>query len=398
MRSFARRCVLLLSVVGCAHRGSTSLVSEAPQAVTEMDPVAQASLLLAAESLDVSLRMRALEVLVAHAPSAEGHALAQRALYDPSPYVKRKAVALLGSRLPEADALELLGELAGRSDVDAYTRGQAGVQLALAGEHGTASTLSQAWRQADQSWDVAPLALGAAMMGDDEALPALDGALREGAFPLEVDFFVALGRSELPSLVDALTEAATLVEEELVLPIGIAHLGLGSSVGARIFKEALGDPSEERRLEVLDYLADMEGEFVLPLLRRARAMDLQMVHAYAELIMVGRGELPLSLAVEAAGAADRELRCMALDAMARALASTEAGRRAEREARGILMASLGDPEPVVRLAAARALARCGLPEEQAQLQARLAALQDDDEQLPLRVELSAALLAVGQRG
>jgi len=389
---------LLLLATACLHRQAGVGPAEQAVAPRALDPLPRAVLVPAAGSLDVSQRMRALELLVLHAPEDELSGFGLRGLYDPSSYVRRRVTEALAQRLPSPAALQLLEQLVLRQDVDAYTRGMAGFSLGLAGHSSTMDALGAAWRAESAPWDRAPLALAAATMGDTEASAALSASLVEGAFPLETDFFLALGQSGLPELVPALLEARGLVEEELVLPIGVALLGLGAPGGEAIFREALGAELEELRLEALDYLILLEGPEVDGLLRKARAGGPELVRTYSDLILVGRGEAPLSVAIDATEVRDREQRCLSLDAIGRHLASAPTGsvpRRKERSAREISFQSLLHPEPAVRLCAARSLGLMARPEDRAVLEAELTSLSDEASAQAQQVELAGALLALG---
>ena len=105
-------------------------------------------LLQGAEHEDVTLRQQALYLLVKHSEEAGGGPYAARALYDPSPYVKRQGIRALLERWEEAPAQEALRGLVVREDVDAYTRGIAGAGLAGHGDAEVLSVFEAAWRSA----------------------------------------------------------------------------------------------------------------------------------------------------------------------------------------------------------------------------------------------------------
>ncbi len=354
----------------------------------------------AAGSLDVSLRLRALELLCLYAPGEQLLPYAQRGLYDPSPYVRRGVVEALARRLPEPTAKDLLLSLLERSDVDAYTRGRAGFLLARAGVVEAREPMARGWREANSSWDRAPLALAALMAGDDEAEQALSDALKDGSMPLETEFFVAVGLTGRESLAPALIEARELLEEELLLPVGVALLQFGLNEGKAVFESTFADGDALTQLEAIDYLAQLEGPKAAALIRKARGGGPAIVSTYADLVLVGRGELPLARAVEAADVRDREQQCLAFDAMAQHLQTVppdDVPRRQLRAAREATKAALLHPEPAVRSCAARALGGVGTLADRAEISAMIGELSDEAPAEAQRLELAAALLAIQQR-
>jgi hypothetical protein len=403
MPSCSSRGVLLLALLflpACLHRGQATQVEQAIVQQQPIPPLARGVLEAAAGSLDVSLRLRALQQLCLYAPEAELSPYAQRGLYDPSPYVRRAVVEALARRLPEPAARDLLLPLLERGDVDAYTRGRAGFLLARAGVDGALEPMSRAWRDAGNSWDLAPLALAALMAGDEQAEAALAEALRDGSMPLETEFFVAVGQTGRTSLAPALIEARELLEEELLLPVAVALLELGLAEGETEFRRTFADGDVLFQLEAIDYLALLEGPRAQALLRRARSSDQDIVRTYAELVLVGRGEQPLSRAVEAAAVDDREQRCLALDAMAEHMRSVpveQVPRRQARAARDVALEALLAPEPAVRVCAARALGGLGTAADRADISAMIGELDDEAPAEAQRLELAAALLAIQQR-
>jgi HEAT repeat protein len=390
-----------LVLPGCLQRGvSTQL--EGPERVQQqpLPPLVRSVLEAGASSLDVSLRMRSLELICLHVPGPELESFAQRALYDPSPYIRRTVVNTLARRLPEPEATSLLVAVAQRADVDAYTRGRAGFLLAGAGVLDAHESLASAWRQADSSWERAPLALAALVGGDAEAEAALAEALKDGSMPLETEFFVALGQTGHAGLAPALEEARELLEEELQLPVAVALLGLGVAQGEAEFRATFADGDVLFQLEAVDYLAQLEGPRADALLRKARSSDQDIVRTYAELVLVGRGEQPLGRAVEAADVRDREQQCLALDAMAqhvRVVSAERVSRRQSRAARELALEALSAPEPAVRSCAARAMGSLGTPADRAQLSALIGELSDEAPAEAQRLELAAALLDLQQR-
>jgi HEAT repeat protein len=108
------------------------------------------------------------------------------------------------------------------------------------------------------------------------------------------------------------------------------------------------------------------------------------------LVLVARGEAPLSEALNQLESEDRELRQQAAWAIGERLnRDANPDRREARQARAALVNALGDHEDGVTVAAARALALCGTPEELPALSARL-----NDESIGARVELAAAMYTI----
>jgi len=365
-----------------------------------LPPIAHGVLDAGASSLDVSLRLRALELLCLYAPGDQLAGYAQRGLYDPSPYVRRGVVEALALRLPDPEARALLLGLLEREDVDAYTRGRAGFLLARAGVAEAREPMAAAWRAADSAWERAPLALAALMAGDDDAEAALVEALKDGSMPLETEFFVAVGQTGREQLAPALVEARELLEEELLLPVGVALLELGLAEGEAVFRSTFADGDVLFQLEAIDYLAQLEGARAQALLRKARSGTPPIVQTYADLVLVGRGEQPLARAVEAAEVRDREQQCFALDAMAEhmlAVPVEQVSRRHARAARETALESLLSPEPAVRACAARALTGLGTAADRPDIIAMIGELSDEAPAEAQRLELAAALIAIQQR-
>ncbi len=381
---------LALALVACGHgRADAPPVEWASIEASEGDP--HAYLVAASESLDPGIRGRALGLLIRYDEAPGGGSWAPRALFDPSSYVQRQAVDALEKRLDEEASVDLLETFVRRERIDPYTRGRASVVLALSGHSDERDTLSSAWKAEELHWRRAPLALGALMMGDEEALLGLSEALARGDLPLEIDFFWDLGLSGREELARPLIEGLDLVEETLVLPTAVALISLGHPKGEALFRDALGDKDIELRLEALDYVVELHNEPVARrLLRRARTGGPEAVRRYAELALVARGELEPEPAYEALGNVDRELRQQGVWALAGWLfASPDGSRRERRQAHKLLLASLGDPSPAVVQTAIMGLAKVGRSEDRAVLAALL-----QEETVGLGVEAAGAMLAI----
>jgi hypothetical protein len=354
-----------------------------------------------AASLDVTIRERSLALLVEHAPGEDLAAFARRGLFDPSRYVRRKVVDTLAARLPEQEAATLLCEALARADMDPFARAWAGAALVAQGDREAAAGLAEAWRAERNAWDRAPLALAAMVAGDPEAEAALAAALREGSVPLEPRLFLDLGRAGHSGLVPALREARLLVEEELLLPLGVALLLLGDPEGQDIVGGVLSGDDELAGMEAVDLLRDLEGPGAGALLARARGGRAGIVRTYADLVDVGRGQASVSGAVAAAQTDDPDQRCLAYEAIGEALGRlprAEPLRRPERTAHDLVLQALDDAVPAFRACAARALGGVVREPDRALLEERLRQPAADADVEDLQVEVAGALLRLTPGG
>lgn len=381
----------LFALAGCARTTPPEIAAAPSVTQGEVDPMA--ALTRGAASIDVGVRARALALLIGHSAEPGGGEWGPRALYDPSTSVQRAAISALAARLPEPQSAELLVATVARPEVAVYVRGAAAMELALVEDTRTLPVVQAALAEEHSHWRAAPLALAAARMGDADAEARLVDAVARGDFPLEVPFFLDCGRSGLPALIPALETGVERVEEELVLPMAVALIALGSPRGEALFRDALGDPDVERRLEALDYVAEMHGPVAEELLRRARTGGPDAVRSYARMVEVSRGLESPEPAIEATLAMDRETRQQAIWALSRYLAWARAGgqipNRALKQAHRALLAGLADPEPVVVFETLQGLAIAGLPEDRALIQGLL-----QDQTDAMQVEVANALLAL----
>lgn len=342
-----------------------TLPEEEPELPAEVRPLDV--LVDAASDLDPTPRARALRLLVEHAEDPGGGEWAARALLDPSPWVQRAGVEGLVARLPEPESAARLEGYVARQGADPYVRGLAARHLGTATAR---DAMARAWRAARRSWERAPLALAAAVLGDAEAVEPLGRALASGELGLETSFVAAVGASGLTALLPALAAAGEAVEDELVLPLAGARLALGDPDAEPIFRRALADADVERGLEAVDVLAALDHEAAVGLLRRARQAGSEPVRRYAELVSAAReGEVgPIG---RAATDADPELRGLAMRFAAEAVRRAPADRRVAREARRVVELGLADELPTVRLAALDAATVVDLDVESALLEANL---------------------------
>ncbi len=340
----------------------------------------------ASQDVDVATRKEALGLLVGHGVRPEPHA--SRALFDPSPYVRRSAVEALEARLPEPESLALLQAFVLREDVDPYTRGHAALLLAEAGHSEALQILAAVAAAESEWWKAAPLQLAVLAMGEDAVLPALQAGLARGDFPLELVFFHDCGRVGRPELVEGLVAAAARVEEELVLPIAASLVRLGSPEGEALFGGLLASSVTEARLEALDFLEPLAGSGSEGLIQGATRDGDPLVANYARLIEVRRGDRPLSEAVALAEDLDRQTRSQALWALEGRLRQEEAlGRRELQRLESLAWAALEDSEYLVATAAVGLLGALGTKQARSALEVGL-----EVESLRFRVEVVRALL------
>jgi hypothetical protein len=384
-----------LGVPSCAHPHAVPVRTEAKLGAPLADDRARATLERGAQDLDVAIRQRALALLILTSTEPGGGAWGPRALWDPSPWVEKRGVDALSTRIGEPETRALLAGLATRATADPYARGAAAFRLALAGDLTVLPAIQEAYRAEGRPWRAAPLALAAAVMGDVEALAVLERALREGELPLELGFVADLGRSRLTALVPALIEATDKVEEPLVLPLAAALVELGSAHGESLFHDALSSPDPERRLEALDFLVELHAHAVPGLLRRAAhgAPDLVQKYAAFALLVQGEGSV-VDVTAAAVEDPDRETRALAVHCLGLAsVAGAPLHARDQKLAHRALRQALQDPEDVVLTEALQALARSGDPEDLAIIGALL-----DADALALQVEAAGAVLTIRAAG
>jgi HEAT repeat protein len=375
-------------LVACGgRRGAGPGVSTPGPAPGNRHAAAEAALDAATAEAEPGLRGAALAARIRTSPEAAGGDWAPRALYDPSPWVRRQAALALADRLPEPASLSALQELVARPDLDAYTRCGAGMHLARAGDQSTLPAVTAALDAASEGWEAAPCALTAAAMGSAGAVPRLEQALREGELPLELGFVRDLSGSGLAEVAPAVGEAVGLVEEPLRIPLAAAWMELGGTGGAAALRAALNAGMPEDQLTAVDFLVRSEASPAEELLKKAAGSD-GPARGYARLALAARvGDLGPAQAA-AVDVEDRDARLLAMELTGELVSRLDdPGGRVGRKARALLVGGLSDPDDAVRLAAARALARVGTPAEADALEPLLMA-----EGVALRVAAAEALL------
>jgi hypothetical protein len=308
-------------------------LSDAPAAPTEPSAVLRAA--RTAESAD--LRARAWSVPVTDAPADE---LAE-GLADPSPWVQLAVVRSLAANGGAAP----LRRVAVDPAADPYVRAEAAIAL---GAPEGAAALGRAWVDAAPDARL-PLLHAATRLGDAEAKTALATHLAAGELPLEPAFFLSLSDAPDAALAAALAAAQGRVEEELARTVAAARLRLGDDGGAEVLRQALADPEEELRLEVLDLLAEVPGPAADALLERARRDASPFVSTYADLLAQSRTGRDAPAFGKAFESDDWELRQLAVRFAART-----APERPTRGVERLVRDGLADRSPAVRAEAAAA--------------------------------------------
>lgn len=258
-----------------------------------------------AASEDPSLRARALRILVAHDPSTWG----ARALFDPDGWVQRQGARSLRDR-PEGEAL--LDAFVARSTGDVYAR----TEVAL---HRAEAPITDAWRAETDRYRAAPLAYGAVLHGDAEALPPLVQAVSRGELALEEDFVRSLGRCRsfdsapagaCDALLDALKAGEEWVEEELHLAYGAARMLLGDPSGEQLLRKGLAGDLRSQ-VATVDQLAFLDSAEATALLNRAAGSSESLVQSYAGLVLASRGAGSIEPFQKAAASSTDEQRALA---------------------------------------------------------------------------------------
>ncbi|MEZ4240351.1 MAG: HEAT repeat domain-containing protein, partial [Myxococcota bacterium] len=198
---------VLAALAGCPKRGAPPvdpLLPEQVDTVPARPPLEE--LRAGADNLDPGPRARALALLVEH----EGpDPWARRALLDPSEWVRRAGIEALGARTDDLSR-ELLEGVVTDDESDPYLRALAALE---APGPDTAAAIGRALDEADEPWQIAPLAFAASRLGDEAAGDKLERALQTGELPLDLQFVEALGRSGDPAVAAALVQAQERVEE-----------------------------------------------------------------------------------------------------------------------------------------------------------------------------------------
>jgi HEAT repeat protein len=332
------------------------------------------------ESSDVSTRRAAVAHLVALETQAGGGDWGAIGAFDPNPWVQRATIEVLAERLDEDRSRGLLEVVVSRSDLEPATRALAARALLEAEVTGVSERLEDCLSH--PPWRAAPCALVLASQGDGDALEVLIQALNEGDLAVNLPFLEQVAESGLTELATPLETGLEWSEEEMQLAVAAALFGLGSRTGEEHLKKVLRSGTEERRMEVVDLIAEQQGPEAESLLRSVTTRDLDGASGLARAALVTRGVLPIRVALQMSSSEDREIRAAACDALGSAT-----GSREQTLARRSLRDALSDPDFIVSITSIRALARIGQPSDRP----FLAILGQSDVE-EVRVEVAAALL------
>ena len=373
---------------GCLKKPLQTVDSTLPEPETELGTLLPETVLTsAAQSTDPTPRARALSFLIStNGPDAQSWA--RVALEDADPWVQRAGVYALAERLPSTEAKDLLEHFVG-TDGDPYVRGAAGYRLASTESVVAAERLAEAWRSERELWRIAPLALAAAELGDTEAVPALQQAIRRGELALEIDFLKDLAGSGQAELLPALREGADWVESELRLPYAIALVSLGDPSGEQALRKALGSSHVQECLEALDYVSELDHPTANTLLRKARSNPSHHVRTYAALALAARTADGMDIFTEAMGDSDPEIRELAVRFAAQVAQNPNASRKSMRSGSAVVSEALSDPNASVRSEAMKATVTLGLHGQNDALHRNLR-----DQYEALRIEAAGALLTL----
>jgi HEAT repeat protein len=363
--------ILAALLAACASRPSTPLPVEAAAAQaaatapSELTPKVRLVLEAAAADLDVDVRRRALGVLVRVRPET----WAERALHDPSTYVRRAGIAALAAR----GGADVLLRRTAAEDADCWTRGDAAWHLSAADALGLeAAGCAAVWA-------------AQARHGHASATDALSGWLRASDLPIELTFLRRLGA--LAPVAPALRDALATAEPEVRLAGAAALLAHEPGHARTVLEPALRSSDEDVALEALELLLATDGDQVAPLLRVVRTAGPRTARDVAALALVGKGEGALAEAIARVDDPEREVRVAAYRAVAERLRREPEARGADR-ARASARQASDSADPVVQAAAIAVLRGSPHEEDRAALLALL-----DAESLLTQVLAAEALSA-----
>ncbi len=223
-------------------------------------PSASASALLQDEAADAdsTVRARSLALLVELGPEWQEFAL--RGLFDPAVQVRRSTIEALEGRSGERDALDLLAQTALRPDVALYDRVRAAVIVAHHASREEYPLLMELWHQAQRDWEVAPLALPAAIWGRQDAIRAMVESFPDAVFPVDLRFALDLGQSGVHALIPVLEDLSGQLDEPEPALLGVALAELGSPMGEVLLRRSLQlreDGDHSSVLDAIDFVAGM---------------------------------------------------------------------------------------------------------------------------------------------
>ena len=380
---------LLIGLLGgCGSRVYTPPLAPLELGLAESEGDHWGILEQAAGLMDTTVRQRSLSLLVQHWPEPGAGPWAGRGLGDPSPYVQRKSIDALGTRLEEEASRNALIQYLQRSDVSPFNTAKAAILLSQDSSTNVLGLVEEHLLEERHHSERAPLLLAAAYLGSEQAPAPLAAALRKGDFPLEMEFFLSIGDRPFPGLTEALVEGLGLFEEELHLPIAYSLIRLDHPAGERLFREALKSKTIERQHEALDFLNQLLHPTADRLLRR----DSKETADHARLIQESRRPQMPRFAVASLESPDRELRLQALQTLLLWNQRFDAKPSFRRQVRAQAAESLRDLEASVQREALRLMGTVGTRSDAKHISPFLGS-----EDPSHRVEAAGALLLIELR-
>ena len=347
---------------GClGHRvpaGASPLTGGPSMVRAGMPAGAKAVLSAYAQALEPELRGEALSVLVRADVGAGGGVWATAGVWDPDPWVQARVVEALSVRLDESESVGLLAELAGRPEVEPYTRCRAARYLPVPVPASVREVTQAGWQRAPL-WKAAPCALTSAEWGDKDAAKKVAQAVAEGAVALDAPFLGDLAVHSSPEMIDALKLGLVQADELLRPAYAKALLVHGDSAGLDVFSENLDDDDPLVRLETVLLLADAPATADV-LLARAAQLDGTPEGVISELTVAARQGGGKTKLFELALLSDnRDVRAVAVSLAGLWTISARAGGRSVSELRieKLLATAVVDPEVNVQRAAVEQIGR-----------------------------------------
>lgn len=342
--------------------------------------------------VEVSIRQRSTGLMVRYWPEPAGGEWGQRGIFDPSPYVQRRTIEALQSRLHEPESQLILTNFLKNEHADPFTRGKAALALAVNDKTEILGQLQDSLAIPRHLSYQAPLALAAAVLGDASSKDLLLLALRQGDFPLEVDFFIDCGSLVIDGLSQALIDGLPMLEDELHLPVARSLILLGSKNGTDIFQEAFRSDNIELQHEALDFLWDLDHPQVINILKKAKKSRFASAANHARLILDTHGASLPKTALEAIESNDREQRVLGIHCLREWKRRHPEAIKTDKRLQQVAISSLSDLEAVVQREALQLLGNIGKKSSFRHLEPFLSS-----EDPRLRVEAAGAILQIEAR-
>jgi HEAT repeat protein len=342
--------------------------------------------------IEVSIRQRSTSLMVRYWPEPAGGEWGKRGIFDPSPYVQRRTIEALQTRLHESESRLILIDFLKNEQADPFTRGKAALALAKNGQTEILGQLQDSLAVPRHLSYQAPLALAASILGDSSAQDLLLLALKQGDFPLEIDFFIDCGSLTINGLSQALSDGLPLLEEELHLPVARSLILLGSKKGVDIFQKAFRSDNVELQHEALDLLWDLKHPQVISLLKKAKKSGASSTASHARLILASHDTSLPDTALKAIKSNDREQRSLGIRCLREWKRRHPESAKTDKRLQQVAILSLSDLEAVVQQEALQLLGSAG---KKTSFRHLTPFLSSEDPRL--RVEAAGAILQIEAR-